>query len=88
MAFRLFAFTFLSFLASFAVALFLSILGTVIYSRFEHIPPDLMFAYKHIAFPIAIGGGAIALIITLIMEARSYRQNKVLAALERAALNH
>ena len=87
-AFRIFAFTFLSTLATIAVALLLSILGTVVYSRVEHIPPDLMFAYKHIAFPIAIVGGSIALMATLIMEARSYRQGKVLAAIERTALNH
>ena len=86
--FRIFAFTFLSILASFALALFLSILGTVVYSRVEHVRPDLMFAYKHIAFPIAIAGGAIALIATLIVEARSYRQGKVLAAIERTAMNH
>ncbi len=81
-------FTFLSTLATFAVALLLSILGTVVYSHVEHVPPNLMFAYKHIAFPIGIVGGSVALIVTLIMEARSYRQGKVLAAIERAAINH
>jgi len=86
MAARVFAFTFLLTLLSFAVALLLSILGTVIYSRRERVPPDLMFAYKHIAFPIAVSIGAVVLVVTLAVEIRNYRRGKVLAAIERATV--
>lgn len=55
---RIFAFTFLTTLLTFAVALFVSIIGTVIYARLKHVSPNLMYAYKHIAFPIAVIGGA------------------------------
>jgi hypothetical protein len=85
---RIFALTFLSTLVSFAVALFFSILGTVIYSAIEHLPPNLVFAYRHIAFPIALSVGSVALIVTVAMEVRNYRQGKVLAAIERTAINH
>lgn len=85
---RVFAFTFLSTLLSFAVALLLSIIGTVIYSRVRDVTPNLMFAYKHIAFPIAVSVGSVALIVTIVAEVRTYRQGKVLAAIERTAMNH
>ncbi len=84
---RIFALTFLLSLLSFAVALLLSIFGTVIYARVERVPPNLMFAYKHVAFPIAVAAGLVALIVTVLTEVRNYRQNKVLAAIERTAMN-
>jgi uncharacterized BrkB/YihY/UPF0761 family membrane protein len=80
--------TFLSTLLSFAVALLLSIIGTLVYARVEHASPNLMFAYKHIAFPVAVSAGAVALIVTLAMEVRNYRRTKVLAAIEHSAMNH
>ena len=82
---RIIAFTFLLMLLSFAVALLVSILGIVIYSQIEHVAPDLMFAYKRIAFPIALAAGAVVLVVTLVMEIRNYRQEKVLAAIERSS---
>lgn len=85
---RVFAFTFLATLLSFAVALLLSILGTVIYARVEHVAPNLVFAYRRIAFPIAVSVGAVVLIVSLVREIRNYRQWRVLAAIERTALNH
>jgi hypothetical protein len=85
---RVFAFTFLGTLLSFAVALLLSILGTVVYSRIEHAAPNLVYAYRHIAFPIGISVGAIVLIVSLLVEVRNYRRWKILAAIERTALNH
>jgi len=71
---RIFAMTFLFTLLSFAVALLLSIMGTVIYSQMKHVAPDLAFAYRHIAFPIAVTVGAIVLLLSLGMEIRNYRQ--------------
>ena len=85
MAGRVVAFTFLLTLLSFAVALLVSILGTIIYSQIEHVPPNLMYAYKRIAFPIALAAGAIVLAVVLVVEIRNYRQRKVLAAIERSS---
>lgn len=84
---RVFAFTFLLTLLSFAIALLLSILGTIVYSQVEHVAPNLMFAYKRIAFPIAISVGAIVLIVTLVVEIRNYRQQEVLAAIAQTYRN-
>lgn len=82
---RVFAMTFLFTLLSFAVALLLSILGTVVYSQVKHVAPNLTFAYRHIAFPFAITVGAIVLVLLLAMEIRNYRQRKVLAGIERVS---
>lgn len=77
------AVTFLFTLLSFAVALLLSILGTIVYSQVKHVAPNLPFAYRHIAFPFAITVGGIVLVVSLVMEIRNYRQRKALAAIER-----
>ncbi len=82
--FRVLAMTVLITLLSFAVALLLSILGTVVYSEIEHVAPNLPFAYRHIAFPFAISVGVIVLALSLAMEIRHYRQRKTLAGIERA----
>jgi|ERR1700722_1647820 hypothetical protein len=82
---RVFATTFLFTLLSFAVALLLSILGTVVYSQVKHVAPNLTFAYRHIAFPFAITAGVIVLVLSLGMEIRNDRQRKALAAIERAS---
>ena len=82
---RVFAMTFLLTLLSFAVALLLSIMGTVIYSQMKHVAPNLSFAYRHIAFPFAVTVGAIVLLLSLAMEIRNYRQRKTLEGIERAS---
>ena len=82
---RVFAMTFLFTVLSFAVALLLSILGTVVYSQVKHVAPNLTFAYRHIAFPCAITAGAIVLVLSLGMEIRSYRQRKTLEGIERVS---
>lgn len=82
---RVFAMTFLFTLLSFAIALLLSILGTVIYSQVKHVAPNLTFAYRHIAFPCAITAGAIVLILSLGMEIRNYRQRRALDGIERVS---
>jgi TRAP-type C4-dicarboxylate transport system permease small subunit len=74
--------TFLFTLLSFAVALLLSILGTIVYSQVKHIAPDLPFAYRHIAFPFAITVGATVLIVSFVLEIRNYQKRR--AATERA----
>jgi hypothetical protein len=82
---RVFAMTFLFTLLSFAVALLLSIVGTMVYSQVKHVAPNLTFAYRHIAFPFAITVGAIVLVLSLGMEIRDYRQRKALEGIERAS---
>lgn len=72
---RVLAMTFLVTLLSFAVALLLSIVGTVIYAQMKHAAPNLTFAYRHIAFPFAITVGAMVLVLSLGMELRNYRRN-------------
>ena len=83
--FRIFAVTFLLTVLSFAVALLLSILGTIVYSQVRHVAPNLPFAYRHIAFPFAITVGVIVLVLSLVMEIRNYRQRRTLAGIERAS---
>jgi TRAP-type C4-dicarboxylate transport system permease small subunit len=82
---RVFAITFLLTLLSFAVALLVSILGTIVYSQVRHVAPNLPFAYRHIAFPFAITVGTIVLVLSLVMEIRNYRQRRTLAGIERAS---
>lgn len=77
--------TFLFTLLSFAVALLLSILGTVVYSQVKHVAPNLTFAYRHIAFPCAIAAGSVVLVLSLGMEIRNYRQRKTLEGIERSS---
>jgi hypothetical protein len=82
---RVAAMTFLFTLLSFAVALLLSILGTVVYSQIEHVAPNMTFAYRHIAFPFAITVGGIVLVLLLGTEIKNYRQRKTLAGIERVS---
>jgi hypothetical protein len=82
---RVFAMTFLLTLLSFAVALLLSIMGTVVYAQVKHVAPNLTFAYRHIAFPFAVTVGAIVLVLSLPMEIRNYRQRKTLDGIERVS---
>lgn len=70
---RVFAATFLFTLLSFAVALLLSIMGTVVYSQIKHVAPNLTFAYRHIAFPFAVTVGAIVLVLSIAMEVRNQK---------------
>ncbi|HLX83700.1 MAG TPA: hypothetical protein VKR59_07370 [Terriglobales bacterium] len=82
---RVCAMTFLFTLLSFAVALLLGILGTVVYSQVKHVAPNMTFAYRHVAFPFAITAGAIVMVLSIAMEIRNYRQRKTLAGIERVS---
>ena len=83
--FRVCAMTFLFTLLSFAIALLLGILGTVVYSQVKHVAPNMTFAYRHVAFPFAITAGAIVMVLSIAMEIRNYRQRKTLAGIERVS---
>jgi hypothetical protein len=82
---RVLVMTFLCTALSFAVALLLSIMGTMVYSRVKHVAPNLPFAYRHIAFPCAIAAGAVVLILSVGMEVQNYRQRKALEGIERSS---
>lgn len=76
---------FLVTLVAFALSLLLSLIGMVLVSKLRGTMPDLRFAYRHIALPVALSVGAIVLVLALAMEIRHYRQTRALAAIERAS---
>src|SRR5262249_14067668 len=80
---RVLLFTFLAALLSFAISLLCGILGIVIVSAARGARPNLPFAYRHIALPIAIAAAAVVLVWATIIEVRQYRQARALAAIER-----
>jgi len=76
---------FLLTLLSFAVTLLLSILGLVVAGWMRAVTPDMRFAYRHVALPVAIAAGTIILVVELVLEIRHYRQSKALAGIARAS---
>ncbi len=54
--------------------LFLGILGTVLYGLIRSRAVDMAGAYRHIAIPVAILMGSIALIGSIVLEVRARRQ--------------
>lgn len=77
--------TFIVTLLSFAVSLLLGIGGTVLAARLRGIRPDMTFAYRHVALPVAAMVAAIVLVSACFMEVRHYRQARALAQIERAS---
>ena len=80
---RILLMTFIGTLLSFTVILFLAIVGTVAVSAFRGLHPDMRIAYREIAIPAAAVAGAIIFILSVVMEVRHYRQNKMLSAIEK-----
>jgi uncharacterized BrkB/YihY/UPF0761 family membrane protein len=76
---------FLLALLAFAVGLFLGILGIVISARLRGLHPNMTLAYRHIALPVALAAGAVALIFATVLEVRNYRQARTLAQIARAS---
>jgi TRAP-type C4-dicarboxylate transport system permease small subunit len=68
--------TFLLALLSFAVCLLLGILGLVISAGVRGVHPNMTIAYRAIAFPAAVLGGAAALVAAIVMEIRHRRQQR------------
>jgi hypothetical protein len=64
-------------LLSFAVCLFLGILGLLINAAVRGVYPNMTIAYREIAFPAAILGGAAALVAVIVMEVRHHRQQEI-----------
>lgn len=82
---RVLAVSFLITLLSFAVSLLLGILAMVMRSRWQGLHPNMTVAYRHIALPGALFAAGIALIVTTILEIRTYRQTKTLAQIARSS---
>jgi cyanate permease len=72
-------------LLSFAVSLFLGILGIVIGSWLRGGTPNMAMAYRHIAAPVAVAVGVIVLVSAIVIEVRHYRQAQALAGIEYAS---
>ena len=69
-------------LLSFAVSLFLGILGVVLAARVRGVPPNMTIAYRLVAFPVAGTVGAVVLASASFMEGRHYHQAKTLRRME------
>jgi hypothetical protein len=81
---RVGAITFLLTLISFAVSLFLGILGVVIVAALRGVHPQMTSAYRHVALPVAIVVAPLVVVSATVVEIRHYRQSKALAAIENA----
>jgi hypothetical protein len=77
--------TFIVTLLSFAVSLLLGILGTLLAAKLRGIQPDMTFAYRHVALPMAAMVAVIVFVSAVLMEVRHYRQARALAQIERAS---
>lgn len=82
---RVLLMTFIGTLLSFAVSLLFGIIGMVIVAALRHVNPDMTFAYRHIALPVAMVAGSIIFVLALTMEVRHYRQSKTLAGIARVS---
>jgi hypothetical protein len=60
--------------AGMGAGLFLGILGTVLYGLMKGANVDMANAYKHVAIPVAALAGSVALVGSLVLEARARRQ--------------
>ena len=81
---RVLVVTFLLTLLSFAVSLFLAIVGLVITGAVTGSRPNMPTAYGRVALPFAAAVALLVLIATTVVEIRRFRQAKALAAIERA----
>jgi amino acid transporter len=69
-------------LLSFAVSLFLGILGTAVGAKLRAVHPNMTFAYRHIALPVATVAAGIVFVSAVVMEIRQYRRARVLDHIE------
>jgi hypothetical protein len=82
---RVLILTFLCTLLAFALSLLLGIIGIVIRSRIGGVHPNLTFAYRHVALPVAGVISGVVLIAVTVVEIRRYRQVKALRQIEQAS---
>ena len=69
--------TFLLALLSFAVCLFLGIMGLVITAAVRGVHPNMTIAYREVALPAALLAGAAALVVVIVAEIRHHRQERM-----------
>jgi hypothetical protein len=75
--------TFVVSLLSFALSLFLGIVGILLAAKLRGTAhPNLTIAYRHVALPTAGMVAAIVIVSATMMEIRHYRQLKTLRQLE------
>ena len=59
-----------------AVGLFLGIVGTVLYGMIKGGQVDMTAAYRHVAIPVAILVGTVALVGSALIEVRTRRNSR------------
>ena len=69
--------TFLLALLSFAVCLFLGIMGLVVMAAVRGAHPNMTIAYREVALPAALLAGAAALVVAIVAEIRHQRQERM-----------
>jgi hypothetical protein len=79
---RVFLLTIILTLLSFAVSLFLGILGTLVGAGLRGIHPNMTFAYRHVALPIASVAAGVVFVSAVIVEVMHYRRARVLDHME------
>jgi ABC-type proline/glycine betaine transport system permease subunit len=72
LVFRILFLSLLATLLAFAVGLFVGIVATVLAGAARGAHPDMSYAYRHVAFPLAVGVAAVALIAMSVHEVRRY----------------
>jgi lipopolysaccharide export LptBFGC system permease protein LptF len=77
-AVRVFFTTLLFTAGGMGAGLFLGIVGTVIYGMISGNKIDMTNAYKHVAIPVAILAGCIAVFGSAVLEVRARRQRTAL----------
>jgi hypothetical protein len=65
---------FLLALLSFAVCLFVGIMGVLISAAVRGVHPNMTVAYREIALPAAILAGVAAMVVAIVIEIRHHRQ--------------
>ena len=69
--------TFLLAMLSFAVCLFLGIMGLVVTAAVRGAHPNMTIAYREVALPAALLAGVAALVVAIVAEIRHYRQERM-----------
>jgi len=59
-----------------AVGLFLGIVGTILYGMVKGGQIDMTAAYRHVAIPVAILAGTVALVGSALLEVRTRRSSR------------
>jgi len=70
--------TFLGTLLTFTVSLFFSIAGTALAAGLRGRHPDMAYAYRHLAYPIARAAFFVLFVGSLVFEFRRWRRERAL----------